>query len=56
MLFQAVMRNYIGQKHRVLDRLVKEHLARIRKEKSRKIPNARSHQWIKLWTTQIMNT
>ena len=32
MLFQAVLRHYIGKKHRVLDRFVKEHLPRSRKK------------------------
>ena len=40
MLFQAVMRHYIGKKHGVLDRFVKENLARIRKENGGKIPGA----------------
>ena len=34
------MRHYIGKKHGVLDRFVKEHLARIRKENGGKIPGA----------------
>ena len=40
LLFQAVMRHYIGKKHGVLDRFVKENLARIRKENGGKIPGA----------------
>lgn len=38
--WQAVMRHYIGKKHGVLDRFVKENLARIRKENGGKIPGA----------------
>ena len=34
------MRHYIGKKYGVLDRFVKENLARIRKENSCKIPGA----------------
>jgi len=36
--WQAVMRHYIGKKHGVLDRFVKEELAQIRKENGGKIP------------------
>ena len=38
--FQAVMRHYIGKKHGVLDRFVKEELAQIRKENGGQIPGA----------------
>ena len=38
--WQGVMRHYIGKKHGVLDRFVKEHLARIWEENCGKIPGA----------------
>ena len=37
---QAVMRHYIGKKHGILDKFVKEELAQIRKENGGKIPGA----------------
>ena len=40
LLLQAVMRHYIGKKHGVLDRFVKEELAQIRKENGGQIPGA----------------
>lgn len=38
--WQAVMRHYIGKKHGILDKFVKEELAQIRKENGGKIPGA----------------
>ena len=38
--FQAVMRHYIGKKHGILDKFVKEELAQIRKENGGEIPGA----------------